>query len=260
MDFLREFFWSAAARAVGAVRGAHRRPPRPPRRDRGAARRLARRLPRREGLLAARDDRVGLVLAPAHARVAGVPSALRVDPAARPDAPATARRPRAARLRPPRSAARWIAVAAVLTVLVPGVAIALSSPLPQTPAEDRRAGLREREHPHPGRRGRRTRRRAGRNGAAARPGPAAARGARTSSIASTGTTARATTRSASSRATSPGTACWTASRSRRRGTCAFVDPNGSPTATYRVGVGTNWVDDPEAGDVFAFSLPVAVRG
>jgi hypothetical protein len=41
---------------------------------------------------------------------------------------------------------------------------------------------------------------------------------------------------------------------------SFVDPNGSPTATYRVGVGTNWADDPEAGDVFAFSLPVAVRG
>ena len=33
-----------------------------------------------------------------------------------------------------------------------------------------------------------------------------------------------------------------------------------PTATYRVGVGTNWADDPEAGDIFAFSPPVAVRG
>jgi len=41
---------------------------------------------------------------------------------------------------------------------------------------------------------------------------------------------------------------------------SFVDPNGSPTATYRVGVGTNWADDPEAGDIFAFSLPVPVRG
>ncbi len=40
----------------------------------------------------------------------------------------------------------------------------------------------------------------------------------------------------------------------------FVDENAPPTATYRVGVGTNWIDDPEAGDVFAFSVPVAVRG
>ena len=41
---------------------------------------------------------------------------------------------------------------------------------------------------------------------------------------------------------------------------SFVDESAPPTATYRVGVGTNWIDDPEAGDVFAFSLPVAVRG
>jgi len=41
---------------------------------------------------------------------------------------------------------------------------------------------------------------------------------------------------------------------------SFVDEHAPPTATYRVGVGTNWIDDPEAGDVFAFSLPVAVRG
>ncbi len=40
----------------------------------------------------------------------------------------------------------------------------------------------------------------------------------------------------------------------------FVDENAPPSATYRVGVGTNWADDPEAGDVFAFSPPVAVRG
>ena len=41
---------------------------------------------------------------------------------------------------------------------------------------------------------------------------------------------------------------------------SFTDEHAPPTATYRVGVGTNWIDDPEAGDVFAFSLPVAVRG
>jgi hypothetical protein len=27
-------------------------------------------------------------------------------------------------------------------------------------------------------------------------------------------------------------------------------------ATYRIGVGTNWVDDPAQGDIFAFSPPV----
>jgi hypothetical protein len=41
---------------------------------------------------------------------------------------------------------------------------------------------------------------------------------------------------------------------------SFVDPNGSSSATYRIGIGTNWADDPEEGDVFAFSPPVAVRG
>ena len=33
----------------------------------------------------------------------------------------------------------------------------------------------------------------------------------------------------------------------------LVDPNAPPSAVYRVGVGTNWVDDPEQGDIFAFS-------
>jgi hypothetical protein len=40
----------------------------------------------------------------------------------------------------------------------------------------------------------------------------------------------------------------------------YVDPASPPTATYRIGVGTNWIDDPEAGDVFAFSPPVAAAG
>ena len=40
----------------------------------------------------------------------------------------------------------------------------------------------------------------------------------------------------------------------------FVDASAPATATYRVGVGTNWVDDPDEGDVFAFSLPVAAAG
>jgi hypothetical protein len=33
----------------------------------------------------------------------------------------------------------------------------------------------------------------------------------------------------------------------------FVDPNPPRGATYRIGVGTNWANDPELGDVFAFS-------
>jgi hypothetical protein len=40
----------------------------------------------------------------------------------------------------------------------------------------------------------------------------------------------------------------------------FVDESAPPTATYRIGVGTNWIDDPDEGDVFAFSLPVAAAG
>jgi len=40
----------------------------------------------------------------------------------------------------------------------------------------------------------------------------------------------------------------------------FVDTTAPPSATYRIGVGTNWIDDPAAGDVFDFSPPVAVRG
>ncbi len=41
---------------------------------------------------------------------------------------------------------------------------------------------------------------------------------------------------------------------------SFIDTEAPPTATYRIGVGTNWIDDPEAGDVFAVSPPVEVRG
>jgi hypothetical protein len=41
------------------------------------------------------------------------------------------------------------------------------------------------------------------------------------------------------------------------GETAFVDTSPSPGATYRIGVATNWLDDPEQGDVFAFSPPVS---
>ena len=37
----------------------------------------------------------------------------------------------------------------------------------------------------------------------------------------------------------------------------FVDPNPPPDAAYRIGVAANWLDDPERGDVFALSPPVA---
>ena len=40
----------------------------------------------------------------------------------------------------------------------------------------------------------------------------------------------------------------------------FVDTSPSAAgATYRIGVGTNWVDDPEQGDVFDFSPPATAR-
>jgi hypothetical protein len=40
----------------------------------------------------------------------------------------------------------------------------------------------------------------------------------------------------------------------------YVDPSPPPDATYRIGVGTNWIDDPEAGDIFAFSPSVPPAG
>lgn len=40
----------------------------------------------------------------------------------------------------------------------------------------------------------------------------------------------------------------------------FLDTQAPPGATYRIGVGTNWIDEPEFGDVFAFSPPVAAGG
>lgn len=38
----------------------------------------------------------------------------------------------------------------------------------------------------------------------------------------------------------------------------FTDPSPPTQATYRVGVGTNWANDPAQGDVFALSSPVVV--
>ena len=44
---------------------------------------------------------------------------------------------------------------------------------------------------------------------------------------------------------------------RERG---FVDAGAPPGVTYRIGVGTNWIDDPAFGDVFAFSPPAVAPG
>jgi hypothetical protein len=40
----------------------------------------------------------------------------------------------------------------------------------------------------------------------------------------------------------------------------YVDVEGAPGATYRIGVGTNWIADPAFGDVFAFSPPAVAPG
>ena len=37
----------------------------------------------------------------------------------------------------------------------------------------------------------------------------------------------------------------------------YVDPDPPADASYRIGVAANWLDDPEQGDVFAISPPVA---
>src|SRR5262249_13920741 len=154
---------------------------------------------------------------------------------------------------------RWIVVAATLTVLVPGIAIAASSPLGKTqqknvvqdfpggniltPVDDRialttrRAGKAQRlswtsggpwqsdvfyrVYRHDG------------------PGPD------TQCV------------------TSGGTAWYCILQSTPIATTrdlTFVDPSPPPDSTYRIGVGTNWIDDPEAGDVFAFTPPVSAAG
>ena len=90
--------------------------------------------------------------------------------------------------------------------------------------------------------------------------PEAERGAPTSSTACTGTTARATDTVCFS---SGGVAIYFFIRGQPIATTpgfTYIDESAPATATYRIGVGTNWIDDPEAGDVFAFSLPVAVGG
>jgi hypothetical protein len=40
----------------------------------------------------------------------------------------------------------------------------------------------------------------------------------------------------------------------------FTDADAPPGATYRIGVGTNWIDDETFGDVFVFSPPAVPAG
>ena len=168
------------------------------------------------------------------------------------------------RVRPPTSrslAPRWIAIAAVVTVVLPAVAIAISSPLGRTEAQDKTV-VQDFE-----------------SGNILTPVDTGVRLA----VQQEGATRRLSwTGGGSWRADvfyrvyrhdgadddtvcyqSGGTAWYCLLNSEPIATTrdlSFVDPESPPSAIYRVGVGTNWVDDPQFGDVFAFSLPVAVRG
>ena len=155
-----------------------------------------------------------------------------------------------------RSPPRWLVVAAVLTVVVPAAAIAASSPI-ERPGAGGDAGRRGQLHPHVRRRRDRARGRA--------PAPG---GQRLTLDGRTGVArerllprlpprGRGATRLRPHRGLA---ACVLLrarhadrddARARRSST-----PPPPPGATYRIGVGTNWVDDPEQGDVFAFSPPV----
>jgi hypothetical protein len=156
-------------------------------------------------------------------------------------------------------APRWIAVAAVVTVLVPGIAIAISSPLGRTEAQQQTV-VQDFE-----------------SGNILTPVDDGVQLA----VQSDGASRRLSwTGGGSWRADvfyrvyrhdgsdedtvcyqSGGTAWYCLLNSEPIATTrdlSFVDPEAPPTATYRIGVGTNWADDPEFGDVFAFSPPVEV--
>jgi hypothetical protein len=167
------------------------------------------------------------------------------------------------RVRPvssPGVALRWIVVAALLTVVVPGVAIAVSTPLglPQTKVviQDIESG--DILTPIDGRvvlrvsRARTGQRLTWTDGGAWRAdvfyrvyrhdGP----GEDTECTVGGG-----------------GVAVYCVIRGQPIATTrdlSFVDENAPAAATYRIGVGTNWIDDPDEGDVFAFSPPAATRG
>ena len=242
---------------MGAVRRAPRGPPRAPVPDRRAPRRLACRVPRDQGVLAAGDDRVGLLLAAAHARLARVSPPPRVDSPPRPDArpqARTARRPAGRPLgagtvaggrtrrhgSPPRSRDRC---------LLPGrPADPGDHPLGTEWRDPDSRGHEHRAHEREGRR-----RDCGSRGPA---GPWRAdvfyrvyRGTRPEG-GDGGDLLCSTTNDFA----------WVCyffgeplATTRDR---TFVVADAQPGETYRVGVGTNWANDPELGDIFAFSPPV----
>ncbi len=261
MDQLREFFWSARlaqwapfAGLVAVLRDAALA-------DRRTAGRLARSVPRREGLLDPRRHPGEHVLATAHAGVARVSAAVRIDPSARSDTCATARRSGPVLYR----AQAWLHAGSwspqLLTVVVPwrrhrGVDAARA-------AADQGG--------RPGLRGRRTsspRSTTASSSASSERGP----GPRLSWT--DGGPWRADvfyrvyrhdgpgddTRMRASAGVAIYCVIRGVSRSRRLETLTFVDESALASATYRIGVGTNWIDDPEEGDVFAFSPPVTVDG
>ena len=247
-----------AARAVGSGRRARRRAARAARRDRGAARGLARGLSRREGLLDRATIESGSfwrLLMPAWPAylllVASIPLLV----------PTLARR-LGDRVQPPASSnvsLRWIGVVAVVTVAIPAVAIAASTPLElsqtKTVVQDFPSG-------------------------------------NILTPVDDGVELRVERTDAGQRLTWTGDGSWRADVFYRvyrydgpgddtvcfvsggvavycvlssepiatTRALTFVDESAPATATYRIGVGTNWVDDPEEGDVFAFSLPVAAAG
>ena len=168
------------------------------------------------------------------------------------------------RLQPSESrtiAPRWIVLGAVLSVALPAVAIAASSPSePPTPAVFQG---------EPG----------GQGSDILAPVDASValrverEGSATRLTCSNGTTWRAGVfyRVYRHDGPQPDTACYrsggvawycyvtgTPIATTREAT--FLDSSAPPNSTYRIGVGTNWVDDPEFGDVFAFSPPVSAAG
>jgi hypothetical protein len=169
------------------------------------------------------------------------------------------------RVEPPTSApvsTRWIVVAAVAVVLLPGVAIAASSPLSREQAQDRTV---VQDFP---------------SGNILTPVDTGVR----LDVQRQGSTARLTWTSGGPwranvfyrvyRTEGPGgtdTNCYLSGGVAwycilygqpiaTTRDLSYVDPNAPPTATYRIGIGTNWADDPQFGDVFAFSRPVGASG
>ena len=163
------------------------------------------------------------------------------------------------RLRAPSShpvARRWLVVVAVLTVVVPATAMAASSPLegPSRALTQDDAGnfILTSVDESVELRVERGRTATGSHGSTDR-------GVRASSTACTAR--RATDVECENTDGHPAQSCYffgTLLESVRER--EFLDAGAPPGTTYRIGVGTNWVDDPAFGDVFAFSPPAVAAG